>query len=274
MNWISLIIKGALIGTGAILPGISGGVLCVVLGVYKPLMAFLAHPIQGFKQYIRILIPLLLGFAAGVVLLSRVVEWLFRTSEAPATWLFIGLVVGTLPALYHEAGQEGRPGGSWAALALGAAFMAGIMLLLRGQGVAITPTFPWWLLCGALWGIGLVVPGLSPSSFFIFLGLYEPMTAGIGSLDFSVLIPLGIGMAVTIALTARGMNALLKCHYTYTMHAILGIVIASTIGILPLSSITGAGDVALYALCFISGCAVAYAMDRLSAKLKPEGEGV
>lgn len=270
-DWILRAVKGAIIGVGAILPGISGGVLSVVLGIYRPVMAFLAHPISSFKRNAAYLLPVLLGAVVGIVLLSRVVDWLFRTSPTPAVWLFIGLVAGTLPSLYREAGLKGRPAGAWVALVLGALAMGGWMLFLACGGARhVTPNVWWWLLCGVLWGLSLVVPGLSSSSLFIFLGLYQPMTAAIGSLDFSVLLPLGAGLLLTIALLARGMNALLRSHYPYAMHAIIGIVVASTIAILPIADSIANGQYPLYVVCFVLGAGIALGMDWLSHRAKPE----
>ena len=66
-GWLFNILKGALIGTGAILPGISGGVLCVVLGIYRPIMNLLQHPLRELKSGLRFFLPILLGFAVGVI---------------------------------------------------------------------------------------------------------------------------------------------------------------------------------------------------------------
>lgn len=269
-DWLIRVVKGALIGVGAILPGISGGVLSVVLGIYRPLMAFLAHPIQTFKRHASYLLPVLIGWVIGVVLLARVVDWLFRTSETPAVWLFIGLVAGTLPSLWKEAGSHGRPAGAWVSLVLGGVLMGLFMWLMSRGSTHVTPNLLWWALCGVLWGLGLIVPGLSPSSLFIFFGLYQPMTAGIGRFDMSIILPMAAGLALTIALLARGMNWLLSRAHAYVMHAIFGIVIASTLAILPLGDPASGGQIALYVLCFAVGFAAALGMDWLSNRVKPK----
>ena len=132
--------KGALIGVGAILPGISGGVLCVALGIYGLVMTFLAHPLTEFRRRWQELVPLLVGFGVGVLGLSRLVDLLFRTSQEPAVWLFIGLIAGTLPALWRESGKEGR---SPACLAWGAgAFAVMLLFLLWMQGAGVRTVTP------------------------------------------------------------------------------------------------------------------------------------
>lgn len=278
LQFILRIIKGAVVGVGAILPGISGGVLSVVFGIYRPLMEFLAHPVKEFKRKAWFFLPILIGFVLGILGLARVVDWLFRESPVPAVWLFSGLVIGTLPALWREAGQQGRGRFAWLAMAIATVLTALWMYLVSsmesgGEGALVTPNVWWWLVCGVLWGMGMVVPGMSPSSIFIFLGLYQPMTAGISQLDVGVVLPLLVGLASTVALLSRGMGWLLKRHYAVVLHAIFGIVIASTAAILPFGQGTmDAGSIALYAACFIVGCAIAYGMERMRKVLEDRGE--
>ena len=267
--WLYPLLKGALIGTGAILPGISGGVLCVALGVYRPMMALLANPLKELKKQFWFFLPILIGFAVGVLGLSKLVDVLFRTSPVPAVWLFVGLIAGTMPSLFRESGREGRSRGGL--IGGGIAFvvvLAALWLLQRGDGMQLSPT-PWlWLLCGVLWGIGFIAPGMSPSSLFIFMGVYQPMAAGIASLDFSILLPMGVGLLACVLGLSRVINWLLKRHYSVTMHSILGVAIASTVAILPFGSATGIQDVAIYALCFLGGLAVALWMDRMNRRLE------
>ncbi len=275
VDWFFRMLKGALIGTGAILPGISGGVLMVVLGVYRPIMAFLAHPVRTFRTAIPFLFPLLIGWAVGVVGLANVVEWLFSEWKLSAIWLFIGLVAGTVPSLYREAGTEGRSLLAWAAFA-GAAILIGVWMFILSSSNELSPTpnVLWWALCGILWGLGMVVPGLSPSAFFIFFGLYQPMTEGIGHLDVSVLLPLCVGLIATVALLARSMNHLLQKAYAVVMHGILGIVVASTIGIVPFQSLVDLGATLHYGLCFAAGAVIVYAMDRIGKKQAESGKEI
>ena len=84
-------------------------------------------------------------------------------------------------------------------------------LLDAGGSISVTPTFWSYLLCGVLWGLSLIIPGLASSGIMIYLGLYEPMNAGIGALNFSVIIPLLLGVAASVSLFARLVNMLFKC---------------------------------------------------------------
>ena len=111
--WLLRVLHGALIGAGAILPGISGGVLCVMFGIYRPMMALLAHPFRTFRIYYRLFIPVILGWAVGFFALAGAVNLLMEASDAVAVSLFIGLIAGMVPSLYRDAGKYGHGRTGW-----------------------------------------------------------------------------------------------------------------------------------------------------------------
>ena len=93
-------IQGAIVGVGAILPGVSGGVLCVAFGIYEPMMELFTHPIKSIKAHYKMFIPFLIGCALGFILLAKVVEIFFSSFPTIALMLFFGLICGTLPELF------------------------------------------------------------------------------------------------------------------------------------------------------------------------------
>ena len=263
-RFLLLILSGLLIGGGAILPGISGGVLCVVFGIYRPMMEVLAHPVRSLPQHWRILLPVCIGFLAGFLGFARVIEWIFSANEMLGTWLFIGLIAGTVPALFKEASAQGRPRGSWLSCILAFALLFGVLLFFRmGKLGSVSPSVPWFLFCGVLWGASLVVPGMTSSSVLLSLGLYEPLAKGIAELDFTVVGPWLIGLVATIGLLSRLVNHLFHKYYALAYHAVVGVVLASTLIIIPTPQYT-VGTALLSALCFAVGFAAAWLMARFS----------
>ena len=106
-----LVLQGAIVGTGAILPGVSGGVLLVAFGIYEPMMALLSHPRKFFEKYYKMFIPFLIGGLLGFTLLARVVEAMFNASAPVALMLFVGIPLpgtgawtGTLAASFLNMG--------------------------------------------------------------------------------------------------------------------------------------------------------------------------
>lgn len=269
MQWFLRVLEGALIGGGAILPGISGGVLCVSFGLYQPLMALLAHPKSSLRIYGRLFIPVVIGWVLGFWGFALVVDLLFGASDVVATWLFIGLIAGTIPSLFKEAAKERRArAADWAALAAGFVLMAAFLVWVQvGFSASLQPGIGWFFFCGVLWGLSLVVPGMTSSSILMSMGLYEPLVEGIGSVDPAVLLPMVAGIAVVVLLTARLINFLFKRHYTTAYHAIIGIVIASTLLIIPLEY-AGWQQILLSVLCCAGGFYGALKMEQYGRKIQ------
>lgn len=264
--FILRVVQGAIIGAGAILPGISGGVLCVVFGIYQPMMAVLAHPFKNIKLYWKMFIPIAIGWAAGFVGLAGVIAKLLSMNAAVIVSLFVGLIIGTFPGLLREGAKNGRSKGMWVALAVSTvALLAFFYTLKFSTSTTVAPSFGWYIFCGVLWGISLIVPGMSSSSLLMFLGLYQPMSAGIATLDPNVLIPFAIGIISTVVLLARLVNNLFEKHYGVAFYCVVGFVIASTIPIIPLS-FAGWGEAVLCVAAAVVGFAGAFLMDRWSDK--------
>lgn len=264
--WIIRLVKGILAGIGAITPGLSGGVLMVVFGIYEPLVRWLADIRKKFMPNLRYFLPVGIGGVIGVIAFSAVIDYAFDHFAAQFTWLFIGFIAGTIPSLLKTAGEQGRKNWHWLLLAL---FAVGIYLFMTWmktiRSVTMEPSFMGWLLSGALTGLGLVVPGMSPSNFLLYLGLYQPMANGIKSLDLSVILPLILGVVLVIFLFARLVSWLFRKHHALMYHIIIGIVIGSTAAIIP-SGVKGIGVILACALLFLAGGSASFALAKLDEK--------
>lgn len=261
-RWLLRVLHGILIGVGAILPGISGGVLCVSFGLYQPMMALFAHPFQNFKKCFPPLFPAGIGWIIGFFAFANVLTFFFSADSNLATWLFIGLIAGTLPGLYRRAGTKGRGGRAFAAFAL--SFLGMLLffsIVTLHTGIQIVPNFFWYGVCGAMWGLSLVLPGMSSSSILIFLGLFESMTAGVAAFDMRVVVPMFCGVALTVAFFARLVNRLFDRHFTVASHLVLGFVLASIVAIVPMQYI-GILEVIKCLVIAAVGFFAAYWMDK------------
>ena len=271
IRWLRDLLCGVLIGAGAILPGVSGGVLAVVFDIYRPFMEVLTHPREAIPKYWRWFLPIGLGCAIGFLGFAKGIAAAIDVSSTVTTWLFIGLIVGTVPSLFREAGKEGRSIGSWVSMAVcaGAIFFS-LFYVGKVICVPVEPNFWWYNFCGALWGMSLVIPGLTSSSVMMALGLYQPMLEGLARLDFLVLSACLPGMVLTILLLARLVSWFFRKHYSIAFHGIFGIVLASTLVIIP-TSYVGAWEIVLSAVCCIGGFLLAYFMARLDRRIQENG---
>lgn len=228
-DWFVRLAKGIGIGIGFILPGLSGGVLAVIFGMYEIILRFLADMRRKFLEHVRFFIPLGIGGLIGIFLFSKVVSVALDQYAAQAVSLFLGFVAGTFPSLYRKAGVKGRKNQDLA-LMIGLALIFGAVMVFVGERelAKLPANFGTWLLSGALIGLGVIVPGMSPSNFLLYFGLYDKMTTGISRLDFAVMVPILIGFFICIFLLAKIVEYLFERYFSTMYHLILGLVIGST----------------------------------------------
>ena len=127
LRFLGKVLQGALIGLGAVLPGISGGVLSVVFGVYRPIMELLSDPVHKWRTHLPELFPYMIGSAAGFLGVANLLSYVLETYPEQSVCVFVGLIGGMLPSLWREAGEQGRTGGN--RIVSGVTFAAMIFLL-------------------------------------------------------------------------------------------------------------------------------------------------
>ena len=264
------VFQGALIGLGAVLPGISGGVLAVIFGIYKPVMELLSSPHRNFRTHVPRLIPYVLGAAIGFLGVANILAFFLNRYPDPSVCLFIGLIGGMLPSLFREAGEQGRSAGSWISLVLCMCVIFALLIGLDATSVEVVPNFFWYLFCGFCLALSVIAPGMSFSTLLMPLGLYTPFVDGIGHFDLSILIPGGVGALVTVILLARAVNSLFERHYSAAFHGIVGIVIAATVMIIPVKSFLTPASAAVNAVCIIAGVVIALLLDRFNSRITVE----
>ena len=261
------VLQGALIGLGAVLPGISGGVLCVVFGFYALIMEFLADPFRKFKTHGAMLAPVLVGVVLGFLGVAKILAILLETFEHQSVCLFIGLIAGMLPSLFREAGEQGRPKSSYVSLTIAMVLTFALLISLKIFSVQIAPNFLWYLFCGFCLALSIIAPGMSFSTLLMPLGLYTPFVDGIGSLNFGVLIPGAIGAVATVILFAKAVDMLFRKHHPQAFHAIIGVVIAATVMIVPFESFTASvGGALVNIVCLVAGVVAALLLDKFNQK--------
>lgn len=270
-NWIIRFVKGMFIGSGFILPGVSGGALAAVFGIYERIISFLAHITKDFKKNVIFFIPVGLGGMTGVFLLSFVVSYFLGTYEPYILWMFVGCILGTVPALWEQAGKKGR--NTSHLLILAVTFVASLIFLFYGANLftgGVAQNFGTWMIAGALIGLGVIVPGLSPSNFLVYMGMYKSMADGIKDLDLMVILPIGIGAVACVLLLSKVMDYIFSRAYAGLFHFILGVVFASTIMIIPRNfNYFSVGTLICVVMC-IGGAALGYWMSMLEKKYKLE----
>ena len=234
LSWISKIIKGIVIALGFILPGISGGVLAAILGIYERMIRFLAHPFKNFKEDVFYFLPVAIGMLLGIGLFSYPIEYLLEHYQVYVLWSFAGAIIGTVPSLVREATQDSDRDKIdliwfWATF-----IVSGIGLYALNFVVgSLNASFISFILAGVLLALGVLVPGLSPSNLLLILGLYSPMLTGFKTFDLiGTFLPIAIGAGATLIIFSKLMDYALRVYHSRVYHFIIGIVLSSTLLIL------------------------------------------
>lgn len=271
VRFLMRLLQGALIGLGAVLPGISGGVLCVIFGIYKPVMELLSSPVKHFKTHVPRLLPVILGGAIGFLGIANLLSFFLETYPDQSVCLFVGLIAGMLPSLFREAGEKGRTRASYLSMGIAFAVVLALLGALNAFSVQILPNFGWYLFCGFCVALSVIAPGMSFSTLLMPLGLYTPFVDGLGHLNAAVLLPGALGAVVTVICLAKGIDSLFTNQYSCAFHAIVGIVVAATIMIVPYGSFTAsAGALAANVVCLAVGVVAALALDRFNSRFPKE----
>ena len=275
LRFLGKVLQGALIGLGAVLPGISGGVLSVVFGVYRPIMELLSDPVHKWRTHLPELFPYMIGSAAGFLGVANLLSYVLETYPEPSVCVFVGLIVGMLPSLWREAGEQGRNVGNVILSCVTLVAMLRLLFWLQNFQNTVEPGLFSFLFCGFAFALSVIAPGMSFSTILMPLGLYTPFVEGIGHMRPEVLLPGVAGCVVTFICLAKLVNRLFDRHYAVMFHGILGIVGAATVMTVPWGSFATSADAASRNLfCMAAGIVAAILLDFMNEQLAcfPENE--
>lgn len=236
-RWWTLLLRGMAMGVADLVPGVSGGTMALVLGVYERLVAALRHvtawptwtyllrgDVRRFwgAAHASFLAPLVLGIVIAVLTLARLVEFALAAYGVVLYATFSGLVLAATVLLARRVAR-------WRATAvvtlLGTFTLTALLLLgSPGEGAA-TPLA--LVSAGAIGISALVLPGISGALILVLLGQYGRVVAAIAALDLATLAPFALGALIGIVSIARIMDWLLRRALTLTMAGLIGVMLAS-----------------------------------------------
>ena len=242
---VKLVGKGFCVGSADVVPGVSGGTMAFILGIYPQLInaiksfdtdwlrSFARLDVKGilYKPHFSFLIPLGIGVLAALLFFTRVVSLptLIRTEPEIIYGLFFGLILGSIFFLFRHLGTSILVR-QIIYIVLGIGFGGFIVTLVP----ASTPDDPWFIfLCGMLAISAMILPGISGSFILLMMKKYAYIFDAIGHFDFAVILPFIGGVIVGIVVFSRFLSFLLKNFYKQTILFITGLLIASLYVIWP-----------------------------------------
>lgn len=253
---LKMILKGVVIGVANIIPGVSGGTMAVSMGIYDKIIHAATHLLSEFKKSMKILIPILIGAALGLVVVARLIQIMFDKAPLQTNLLFVGLIVGGLPAMTKKVKGQSIRLSHIIACVLFLAFVVGLAAMGETESAAADMTFT-AVNVAKLFGVGIVasatmvIPGVSGSMILMIMGYYNPILKEVnrfidnlvsfnvsGLIDgCTILVPFGIGVVVGIFAIAKVIEIIFTKFPYVAYWAIIGLIVASPFAILMMNSL-------------------------------------
>ena len=250
------LLKGIVMGIANIIPGVSGGPMAVSMGIYDRMIHCVTHLFKEFKESMKFLIPIFLGIGIALVGLSFIIEPAFAYFPLQTNCLFIGLIVGGLPAVWQKVKGKGIKISYIVPFVLFFAVVVGMAAIGEKEGTAADLSFSVWSVIklfavGIIASATMVIPGVSGSMMMLLLGYYNPIVAAIknfvtalASFDMAgilegcgILVPMGLGIVVGIFAIAKVIEIIFEKFPIQAFWAIIGLIVASPIAIFLLGDV-------------------------------------
>ena len=253
-DWLKRLLAGASIGVGSAIPGVSGGTVAVILGIYEKMVYYISNIFKKFKEALIYLFPILIGVILAIIPTIYLMHKALNGFVFGIVSLFAGFIIGSFPGVKDEV--KGKPVKKAYIIAL-------IIAALLALGLGIGSVFAkadvynqlanpsWWMYLvlipvGLIASIALVVPGISGSMLLLLLGFYKPLIdttvetvkqcltqndwSHLG-IQFGLLACFAIGVIIGFYFVSKLMHFLLEKYHDITFYAIIGFIIGSTIAL-------------------------------------------
>ena len=246
-----------------LVPGVSGGTMCIILGIYDQLIHAVSTFFQNKRANFWLLFWFCLGGGTGIFLLSRPLLQLMECFPKPAAFFFMGAVAGSVPMTFQKARVTSFHWRVPVYVVVGMIIVWALAKLptmdqMSGGGLE---RYAMLVVSGVVAAVALVLPGISVSYLLLVLGMYSTTIQAIGNLDFEYLIPLGLGGILGVVATTKALEHLMQVYPRATYLIILGFVVASIPTIFP--GVPAGAEWIVCALTLLAGFGVVYKVSSL-----------
>lgn len=249
-------------GISDLIPGVSGGTIAFILGIYDELLASISGFFsRNWKQHIGFLLPLGIGMGLTLLLFSRVIEYLLKHYHGPTQFFFLGLIIGVLPFLTKQVGvKKNFKFGHYVIVLIVGMALASMAFVKPLDATAITTLTSSNALglffAGWAGSMAMLLPGVSGSFVLLLLGLYSTAIGALSNLNLPIIAVIGAGVVVGFIVSSKVISYVLA-HFTYiTFAIIIGLILGSVFVVYP--GLPGDGTfLVMSALTFFIGLLVA-----------------
>ena len=257
---LNTVICGFIIGMAGIIPGLSGAVIAVSLGIYPKIINSVVNIKRNFKKSFYFLIIFGTGVLLGMFLFGVVMKPLLLNYERSIIWLFMGLIVGSIPSFLKEATQKGFK--ITYILPMIVFFAVGLFLTtFTEHALTLSPSSPLMLFAGgAILAIGSVVPGISSSFILMQLGIYDKIISSFVTFQWMNMLWISLGALTLFLATIKLINLAFERLHGYAHFSAFGFLLATMVGVFP--PVGHISDIIL----FVVGAVLIYAFGIFSKK--------
>lgn len=233
----NLILKGFIIGIGKIMPGVSGAMLAMSLGIYEKAIDAISHffknPIKNFKY----LFCLFIGAFLAIVFMSKVIIYLLNNFYLPTMLLFIGLIIGGFPSFIEKMEIKKAKLFHYIIMIFSFALVLILEFYNKGNIFSYSNDFKSYFFIGFIDAATMIIPGLCGTAIMMLLGCYDlllNLMANLSSLNgiinhINLLIPYAFGIIITILVLSRLISYLFNNKSTFIYFSIFGFSISSVL---------------------------------------------
>lgn len=257
-NKLMIIIKGMVIGGTMMVPGVSGGTMAMILGIYNNLISAVNNFFKEKRKSAFFLVLFCLGGLLGMVILSNPVLFFLENYNMPTIYFFLGAIAGGIPLIIKQSK------GTLLSIKRFFNIILGVILVLlmtyiptgvfdSSLEVSLTSCIL-LMIAGIIAAVALVLPGISVSYLLLIIGLYDETMMAISKLYLPFLIPLGIGLILGVFLTTKSLEKAMSRYPLATYSIILGFILGSLVEVFP--GIPTGGELIVSVLALISGAVI------------------
>ena len=242
INPLILFVKGIIMGLANVIPGVSGGTLALIMGVYEKMINAITTLFKKFKENVFFLLPLAIGMVAAIYGGSKVIPPCLEKFPLATVLFFVGLILGGMPMLYKKVNKHLKNWTNYLVLIIVFAALLCYTFLVGNGGKADLTNLNFidyikLVLVGMVAAATMIIPGISGSMTLMVLGYYEGIYETVGNItnfsefghNMAILIPFGIGVVIGIFLIAKAIEFLLAKFEVKTYFGIFGFIFASLI---------------------------------------------
>lgn len=233
MSNIVLIIKGLIIGFAKVMPGVSGAILAISMGVYDKGIKAITCFFDNIKENIKFLFFIGIGIAIAIILGSNIVYFLLNNYYVITMLFFIGLIFGSTPKIIKKIDKTKKG----YIISIVTFIIITLLTTMNISNNNINDSIILYLFSGLVDAFGMVVPGISSTALLMVIGTYNNIIYSLSNIEniiinLNILIPYGIGIFIGIIITSIIINYLFKKYSKKTFSFILGVILSTLLTLL------------------------------------------